>query len=92
MGAGPSDTGMCKIPKERLEDTMGQIRCNKCGREIQLGEGKIKEDCLKVVKEWGYFSEKDREQHTFYLCEECYDNMVKEFVLPIKKEFLEEVL
>lgn len=71
---------------------MGQIRCNKCGKEIQMQEGNRKEDCLKVVKEWGYFSEKDRELHEFYLCEHCYDAMVQDFVIPVEKQNVEEVL
>lgn len=71
---------------------MGQIRCNRCGKEILIQEGNQKEDCLKVVKEWGYFSKKDRELHTFYMCESCYDDMVREFVIPVDKQDIEEVL
>lgn len=80
------------MQKERSGDTMGEIRCNKCGKLISFGEGKVQEDCLKVEKEWGYFSKKDREFHTFYLCESCYDKMVKGFSLPVQKEQVEEVL
>lgn len=71
---------------------MGKIRCNKCGKEIYTGEGVQKEDCLKVVKEWGYFSKKDREVHEFHLCEDCYDSMVQSFVFPLQKQTVEEVL
>lgn len=71
---------------------MGQIRCNKCGTVIYTGEGVQKGDCLKVVKEWGYFSEKDREIHEFHLCEACYDAMVQKFVIPIQAQTTEEVL
>lgn len=71
---------------------MGQIRCNQCGREILLQGGNQREECLKVVKEWGYFSEKDREIHEFYLCEHCYDALLEGFVIPVKKQTVEEVL
>lgn len=71
---------------------MGQIRCNKCGKVIYTGEGIQKEDCLKIVKEWGYFSKKDREIHECYLCENCYDAMVQEFAIPIQVQSVEEVL
>ena len=77
---------------ERLGDTMGQIRCNKCGRELRLGEGIQKDDCLKVVKEWGYFSKKDRERHTFYICEACYDELTADFIYPVQIESVDEVL
>lgn len=59
---------------------------------IYDGEGVQKADCLKIVKEWGYFSKKDREIHECYLCEDCYDAMVESFVIPIQKQSIEEVL
>lgn len=71
---------------------MGQIRCNQCGRELMIQDGSRKEDCLRIVKEWGYFSEKDREIHEFYLCEHCYDKLLQEFVIPVEKRFVEEIL
>lgn len=71
---------------------MEHIRCNKCGRTLFVQEGNQKEDCLKVQKEWGYFSEKDLELHEFHMCETCYDEMVREFVIPIRKQAVEEVL
>ncbi len=71
---------------------MEHIRCNKCGRMLFVQEGNQKEDCLKVQKEWGYFSEKDLELHEFHMCETCYDEMVREFVIPIRKQAVEEVL
>ena len=33
-------------------------------------------------KQWGYFSKRDGEIHSFLLCEDCYDEMVKKFVIP----------
>ena len=39
-----------------------------------------------VEKRWGYFSNKDNEVHRFDLCEECYDRMVSQFVIPVEKE------
>lgn len=81
-----------KESEERLENTMGQIKCNKCGKEIHMQEGERQDDCLKVVKEWGYFSEKDTELHEFYICEPCYDAMIQEFVIPIRKRYVQEVV
>lgn len=76
----------------KVGKTMGQIRCNKCGKLILMQEGNRKEDCLKVEKEWGYFSEKDRELHTFYICESCYDAMIRDFVIPVRKQQVNEVV
>ena len=66
--------------------------CNACGRELKVKNGILLEDVLAVQKEWGYFSEKDREVHEFYLCEHCYDALLEGFAIPVKKETVEEVL
>lgn len=31
-----------------------------------------------IQKQWGYFSQKDGETHTFCICERCYDEMGRE--------------
>ena len=60
--------------------------CNLCGKEIEI-QGEIpKGEGLHVEKNWGYFSEKDGEIHRFDLCEECYDHLTEEFVLPVERE------
>lgn len=61
------------------------IFCNKCGVQIAG-------DCLRVNKEWGYFSNKDTEIHKFALCEKCYDEMVTTFVTPPIQELKKEVM
>lgn len=75
---------------------MKQIRCNQCGRQIVYGNqpnGSEKpEDYLFVEKEWGFFSKKDLEVHTFCLCENCYDKLIKGFMIPVEVRELEEVL
>lgn len=60
---------------------MSQL-CNHCGQVIK-DDGPIYEDFLKVEKKWGYFSDKDLEIHTFYLCECCYDQIIKNFKIPV---------
>ena len=61
---------------------MGNIRCNQCGNLIRLNEGDHR----------GYFSHKDCERHEFYLCEACYDRLIHDFMLPVHKCEVEEVL
>lgn len=63
-----------------------RLYCNGCGRKIEEEKGIIREGVLRVETRWGYFSRKDGEKHTFCLCEECYDKMVKMFVLPVTVE------
>ena len=70
--------------KERRETET--IFCNGCGKEIKIKDGVIREGLHSVEKRWGYFSDKDNEVHRFDLCEECYDRMVSQFVIPVEKE------
>lgn len=64
---------------------ISKIICNKCGKEILVTRGMAKEDYLSVDKCWGYFSNKDNQEDSFDLCEECYDAFVKTFLIPIGK-------
>lgn len=66
--------------KEEKTNVIDKIICNKCGKEIKEA------DVLSVEKRWGYFSEKDNEVHHFDLCEQCYDEMVASFQIPINIE------
>lgn len=61
-----------------------QVFCNKCGREMKIINGILHEDGLFVTKDWGYFSAKDLQIHKFCLCESCYDELVRDFVIPIE--------
>lgn len=70
--------------KERRETET--VFCNGCGKEIKIKDGVIREGLISVEKRWGYFSNKDNEVHRFDLCEECYDRMVSQFVIPVEKE------
>ena len=66
--------------KMKETKTIEKIICNKCGKEI------VEADVLSVDKRWGYFSDKDNEVHQFDLCEECYDEMVSMFQIPVEIE------
>lgn len=57
-------------------------RCNKCGKAILIENGIPKEGVVSFSANWGYFSRKDGEHHSFCLCEDCYDEFVKGFEIP----------
>ncbi len=63
-----------------------KIICNRCGREIQAENGQPTAGVFSVDYQWGYFSEKDGETHRFDLCESCYDELIKEFLIPVTVE------
>ena len=41
---------------------------------------------IQCDQTWGYFSEKDGEHHSFDLCESCYDELLKSFLIPAEIE------
>ena len=66
--------------------------CNKCGKKINNAYGGDREDFLHVIKDWGYFSERDLQTHEFVLCEKCYDEIIDNFIIPVKVKDRDEVL
>lgn len=68
------------------------VQCNICGKEVKKENGFLKEDFLMVKKEWGYFSKKDIEMHSFQICEECYDKWIATFAVPIDRRKVTEVV
>lgn len=68
------------------------LNCNGCGKEIVVENGIVKEGTFSAEITWGYFSRKDGEKDSFTLCEDCYDDFVEKFDIPVKrveeKEFL----
>lgn len=67
-----------------------EIFCNKCGKLVGTEESMTRHEMLRVEKVWGYFSGKDGEKHAFDLCESCYDELTKDFMIPV--EVVEEEL
>ncbi len=61
-----------------------KIVCNQCGREIRVDNNITEEEICSVETTWGYFSDKDGENHRFDLCEACYDLLVENFLVPVE--------
>ena len=51
-----------------------------------MQQGIIREGCISIDHAWDYFSEKDGQVHHFDLCEECYDELVSGFKIPVDRE------
>lgn len=66
-----------------LKNQTEKMFCNGCGKSIMTENGIVREGIASVELDWGYFSEKDGEHHSFCLCESCYDRFVKSFVVPV---------
>lgn len=57
--------------------------CNKCGKTLKKVNDIFREDFLEVHKEWGFFSTKDGKTYQFTMCEECCENLVRSFQVPV---------
>lgn len=70
-----------------------EAACNQCGKKLLVKNGILIEGMLEVKQNFGYFSNKDGQTHTFDLCEECYDRLVQDFAIPVsvKEEFAWQV-
>lgn len=62
-----------------------QVRCNCCGRELQVENEIIREGYFTADVRFGYFSRKDGMRHKFDLCEDCYDKWIGTFALPAEE-------
>lgn len=71
---------------------LAAVICNKCKKELLVENGILKEGCFSGNVQFGYFSNKDGSRHSFDLCEECYDKMIKEFAIPVEEEELKEFI
>ncbi len=67
-------------------------RCNCCGKELQMKKDMLFEEAIVFEKDWGYFSKKDGEHHTFCLCEQCYDEITAKFQIPVSVSEKTELL
>ncbi len=68
------------------------LYCNSCGKVLKVENGILLEDAFEATKEWGYFSERDTEVHHFNLCEECYNQLISQFKIPVEIRNKSEVL
>jgi len=70
--------------KSNKQVAVARVVCNRCGKELKVENGIVHEDFCQINKLWGYFSDKDGQRDSFELCESCYDEIVKTFVIPVK--------
>lgn len=59
-----------------------EVKCNKCGKNMCFNKNIITEGTFSVDYIWGFFSDKDGQKHAFDLCEKCYDEFIKTFIIP----------
>lgn len=60
-----------------------KVVCNRCGKEMKVENGVVKEGWVPANIVFEYFSNRDGERHKFDLCESCYDEITGTFQIPI---------
>lgn len=78
--------------KKYNDNELAAVYCNCCGKKLKVEHGIVKEGVFMADILWGYFSEKDGEQHDFDICENCYDLLIEKFRIPVERRNFREFL
>lgn len=76
----------------KKETKLAGVICNCCKKELLVENGILKEECIHISHDFGYFSERDGETQFFDLCEECYSKMTAKFQIPVEAKDRQELL
>ena len=68
------------------------VVCNACRKELLVENGILKEECIHVEHNFGFFGSRDGECDRFDLCEDCYRKIVANFSMPVEKGERKELL
>ncbi|MGI6069839.1 MAG: hypothetical protein ACOYBE_05370 [Blautia sp.] len=82
---------MVRIQKTTVTE-LTELVCNRCGKKIKIDHGTAAEGVCTVQIQWGYFSRKDGERHIFDLCEDCYDEIIGGFAVPVEIQEMTELV
>ena len=77
---------------EESSNELTSVICNGCGKHLLVENGILKEECVHVTHDFGFFGKRDGTSHTFDLCEECYEKIAAGFALPVEAREREELL
>lgn len=60
-----------------------EVICNRCEKKLFVENGLLKDSVYEGRQTFGYFSERDGVTHRFDLCEECYNEWIHMFRIPV---------
>lgn len=64
-----------------------RVLCNCCGRELEMENGVLLEECIHMEHDFGFFGSRDGESDCFDLCGECYQKITSRFsIAPQSRE------
>ena len=67
-----------------------RVRRRDCVLPVEIEERK--QDYIYIEKEWNYFSTKDGVKSKLRVCESCFDEWTKQFVIPPLMEEVTEIV
>ena len=76
----------------KIETELISVTCNCCSKELLVENGILKEECIYVSHDFGFFGKRDGETHSFDLCEDCYTQIISKFRIPVKAQERKELL
>ena len=87
---GGKTVGICTWREKSMRryEQDGKMRmavCNKCGRALKVENGYLREFCFQGTAAFGYFSKKDGTMEHFDLCEDCYESLTAQFLVPVEE-------
>ena len=71
---------------------LDEVICNCCQKNLLVENGCLKEECIHLEHDFGFFGTKDGLSHKFDLCEECYRKIIEGFSLPVEEWERKELL
>lgn len=57
--------------------------CNRCKKNLFVENGLLKDSAYEGNQTFGYFSRRDGVTHRFDLCEDCYEEWIRMFRIPV---------
>ena len=73
-------------------DRLQRVVCNRCEKELKVENGLLKDAAYEGEQDFGYFSNRDGMRHRFDLCEQCYDEWIALFRIPVTETENSELL
>lgn len=74
------------------EKKLVTVVCNACGKKLLVENGILKEECIHVDHDFGFFGARDGESDSFDLCEACYEKLISDFSVPVDRRERKELL
>lgn len=81
-----------RVYSEQKETQLVKAVCNCCGKELLVENGFLREECVHMSHDFGFFGKRDGISHTFDLCEECYEKIIAGFMVPVETKEREELI